>query len=181
MRLSGVNDWWDVAVDHVGGKSLIIHAEPENVAVYRQNIENLWALGTKPRPRQECISSAPDRESLGNPHVPAEQLCRPLAQDEISSSCRSWRGDDENGSNKHHGAIPLTESPVDIELRWRESESSATKFIGHYRLDLQALLSQGYIRHDSKLGNVRLQFVHDVDSIYIQHCAGQRWRVGPFV
>ena len=128
---SGLDDWWNVAVDYVGGDSSIICAEPEKVAVYLQDIENLWSLGTKPRPQQERIADALDGESLERPNPPAEQFCRPLGADEISSSCRSWRGDDEKGSYKHHGAVSLNESPPILNcagesLRFQRRGSSGT-------------------------------------------------------
>jgi hypothetical protein len=193
VRRSVLNDWWRVKVLYwevasagarsVGGESSIISdasdAASEKVAVYLKNIDNLWCLGAKARPEQEHISDAPDDESLEAADVPSAQPCRTLTSDEISSSCRRWRGDDEKGPRRHNGPIPLSESPVDIELRWRESENSTTKLIGRYRLDLNELLSQGYIRHDPKPGHVRLQFVHDGDYIYIQHRA-ERLRVGAF-
>ena len=180
VRHSGIGDWWNVDIGWVGGRNAIISAADEKVAVYLQNIDNLWSLGTKPRPEPVSPPEPLDDPSLDDDSATG-QFCRTLAPGEISSSCRRWRGDDEKGTHRHHGAIPLSESPVDIELSWRESENSATALIGRYRLDLHALLSEGYIRRDSKPGHVRLQFVHDGDDIYIQHRPEKRLRLGSFV
>lgn len=179
VKRSGLDDWWNVAVGYVGAESSIVGAASEKVAVYLQNIDNLWSLGTKARPQPESHPDPPEAIALEDGDLP--DFCRRLSPDEVSSSCRRWRGDDENGANKHHGAIPLRESPVDIELRWRETENSPTKLIGHYRLDLDTLLAEGYIRSDPKPGHVRLQFVHQGNAIYIQHRAEKRLRVGAFV
>lgn len=178
VRRSGLDDWWNVVVGYVGTECSIIDATPEKVAVYLQNIDNLWNLGTKPRPRPERLSDPTVGTVLERGDLP--DFCRRLLPDEVSSSCRRWRGDDEKGAYKHHGAIPLRESPVDIELRWRETENSPTNLIGHYRLDLDTLLAQGYIRSDPKPGHVRLQFVHQGNAIYMQHRAERRLRVGDF-
>lgn len=180
VRRTVLDDWWNVAVDYVGNEGTIINAEPEKVAVYLQNINNLWCLGIKPRPEQGCTPDAPDDSIFDSDDVAVNQFCRTLTANELSPACRRWRGDDQKGGNRHHGAIPLSESPVDIELRWRESENAATKLVGYYRLDLHALLSEGNIRRDSKPGHVRVQFVHDGDDIYIQHRADKRVRVGGF-
>jgi hypothetical protein len=179
FRHSGIGDWWNVDIAWAGDRSGIINAASEKVEVYLQNIDNLWALGTKPRPEPASPPESPDHPSLDDDSATGE-FCQILAPGEISSTFRRWCGDDEKGVHRHHGAVPLSESPVDIELSWRESENSATVLIGRYRLDLHALLSEGYIRRDSKPGHIRLQFVHDGDDIYIQHRPEKRLRVGVF-
>jgi hypothetical protein len=178
VRRSNLDDWWNVTVAYFGTESSIIGAPPEKVAVYLKNIDNLWNLGTKPRSRPDRAVTTSEIAVFEDGEPP--DLCRRLSPDEVSSSCRRWRGDDEKGAYKHHGAIPLGESPVDIELRWRETENSPTKVVGCYRLDLNALLAHGYIRSDPKPGHVRLQFIHQANDIYIQHRAERRLRVGSF-
>jgi hypothetical protein len=178
VKRSGLDDWWNVAVGYVDTENSIIGAASEKAAVYLQNIDNLWNLGPKTRPQPESIPDPIEGTVLEDGDLP--DFCRRLSPDEVSSSCRRWRGDDEKGAYKHHGAIPLRESPVDIELRWRETENSPTRLIGQYRLDLDTLLAQGYIRSDPKPGHVRLQFVHQRNAIYMQHRAERRLRVGDF-
>lgn len=178
VKRSGLGDWWNVSVGYVGAESPIIGSASDKAAVYLQNIDNLWNLGTKPRPQPEEAPDPSDGPALEDADLP--DFCRRLSSDDVSASRPRWRGDDEKGANKHHGAIPLRESPVEIELRWRETENSPTKLIGHYRLYLDTLLAQGYIRSDPKPGHVRLQFVHQGNAISIQHRAEKRLHVGDF-
>lgn len=179
VKHSSQEDFWTVTVDYVAGQNSIIAAEAEKVSIYLQNIDNLWNLGPKAR-SNERRDSAPAIQNLRKPEPSPEHICRSIAPDEVLPSCRDWRGDDEKGGHRHNGAVRLQESPLDIQLRWGESENSPTKLIGHYRLDLNTLLTEGYIRKDSKPGHVRLQFVHDDGGIYIQHRAEKRLFVGVF-
>ena len=136
VKRSGLDDWWNVAVGYVGAESSIVSAESEKVTVYLQNIDNLWNLGAKPRPQPESPPHPVQDMDLEDGDLP--DFCRRISPDEVSASCRRWRGNDEKGAYKHNGSIPLRDSPLDIELRWHEKENSPTKLIGHYRLDLDA-------------------------------------------
>jgi hypothetical protein len=109
------------------------------------------------------------------------KLCTPIAPTDLIPPFRSWCGDDEKGHNRHNGTVRLSESPLQIIVRWRRSPESSTKLVGCYRLDLDALLAEGYIRSDKTPGEVRLQFVHEGGSIYIQHLPARRLRVGCFL
>jgi len=109
------------------------------------------------------------------------KLCTPIVQTDLIPPFRSWCGDDEKGHNRHNGTVRLSESPLQIIVRWRRSLESSTKLVGCYRLDLDALLAEGYIRSDKTPGEVRLQFVHEGGSIYIQHLPARRLRVGCFL
>jgi len=107
-------------------------------------------------------------------------MCIPITEAELCPLFRRWRGDDKKGRYRHNGAVRLLESPLNIRLEWRRSPASPTKLVGCYRLDLDALLAQGYIRQDITPGEVRLQFVHEGDAIYIQSHGWRRLRVACF-
>jgi hypothetical protein len=113
--------------------------------------------------RQENVRQAQQRPPAGSRH-----LLIPLAQSKLRPKCRYWTGNDEKGHYTHHGAVPLSDSPIDMRLAWRRSSSAPTRSIGCYRLDLVALLAGDYVRKDPKPGHIRLQFVHRAGSIYIQ-------------
>jgi hypothetical protein len=103
-----------------------------------------------------------------------------VKEGEPSRGGRRWCGTDEKGRFRCNGVVRLLESPLQIRLRWRRSPGSPTKLVGHYRLDLHALLKHGYIRNDTQAGEVRLQFVHDGNSIYIQSRPSRRLKIGRF-
>jgi hypothetical protein len=110
----------------------------------------------------------------------ATMMCTLITQAELCTPFRRWCGDDKKGRYKHSAPVRLLESPLRLALHWRCSPGSPTKLVGYYRLNLSELLRQGYIRTDTKPGEVRLQFVHEGDAIYIGIHASQRLRVGDF-
>ena len=84
---------------------------------------------------------------------------------------REWNGNDERGARTHHGFVPDKDDPKDIALYWRSDEKAPRRFVGIYRLNLTALLNDGYIRNDTYDGKngFRVKFVHaDNDCIYLQ-------------
>ena len=108
VKRSGLDDWWNVAVGYVGAESSIISAESEKVTVYLQNIDNLWNLGAKPDLNQ--VLPILWKAWILKTNLP--DFCpRRISPDEVSASCRRWRGNDEKGAYKHNGAIPLRDSP----------------------------------------------------------------------
>ena len=98
---------------------------------------------------------------------PAELFSRVRSEEDLSQP-RRWNGNDRSQRN-HNGAVPLSEDPLEIILRWKKSPEHPARPVGCFRLNLRALLEAGYIRADNKLGHVRLRFFHDHDgSIYIE-------------
>lgn len=90
-----------------------------------------------------------------------------VASSDRSKPDRRWCGNDDSARN-HHGVIPLSSSPVDLELSWKASKNASAKVIGRMRLDLQALLAEGLVRREDS-ESVRVRFFHDDDGkIYIQ-------------
>ncbi len=88
--------------------------------------------------------------------------------DDLRPHRRKWTGNDANRRN-HHGAVPLDEHPFDLILRWKRAKNDTPRLVGCFRLDLHALLADGYIREDKKPKHVRLCFVHSADGgIYVQ-------------
>jgi hypothetical protein len=67
---------------------------------------------------------------------------------------------------------------MDIRLAWRRSSNAPIRSIGCYRLDLVALLAEGYVRkEDRRPGHVRLKFFHTAGDIYIQVRGGGASRI----
>ena len=92
-----------------------------------------------------------------------------LSEAQLRPGFRTWNGNDEKGRKTHHGVFKLQDSPKDLKLTWCESDISPVMPVGCYRLNLPALLKQGYVRMEPRTpGAVRLRFVHSRDAIYIQ-------------
>jgi hypothetical protein len=72
----------------------------------------------------------------------------------------------------HHAIVHLSESPLYLELLWRQSAGSQVRRVGIFCLDLSGLLRDGYIRPeavDSQHGEVRLRIFRDNDGcFYVQ-------------
>ncbi len=110
------------------------------------------------------------------------ELCRLITEAELGPTFRMWTGNDEAGHRSHHAVIP-PDASCHIALSWRESQRSAPRFVGNFRLDLGGLLEHGYIRWENRPENmVRLRFFHpEDDGIYIQaNLSGPRLPVGSF-
>jgi hypothetical protein len=111
-----------------------------------------------------------------------EGCCVRLSESDLSKNHRDWTGNDESGDYRHHGVVLLSESPLDIRLRWKSAPGAQVQLIGCYRLDLGDLLSKGFVRMEDK-DSIRLQFVHHQDrGIYIRVREDTpRLRIGEFV
>jgi hypothetical protein len=72
-----------------------------------------------------------------------------------------WVGNDDNG-NHHHGVVNIDEDPFTLHLSWKTGSEGCKYFIGTYRLNLRALLDEGYVRwEDESQGTIRLRIEHD--------------------
>jgi hypothetical protein len=80
---------------------------------------------------------------------------------------RRWtlRGDNDA---HHHGVVNLSESPLFLELWYRESAVQDPTGVGTFRLDLNKLLERGLIRREGsgRPGSVRLRIVRASDGIF---------------
>jgi hypothetical protein len=86
-------------------------------------------------------------------------------------SSRYWNGSDAKGKRTHHGFIPVDDSLIELTLGWQTDESSQSRHVGTYRLNLTELVNAGYIRTDTYHGKegFRLKFIHAENGcIYIQ-------------
>jgi hypothetical protein len=73
-----------------------------------------------------------------------------------------WVGNDKKGKNSHHGIVKIDENPFTLHLSWMTSSEGCNYFIGTYRLNLRALLDEGYVRwKDESQRTVLLRFEHD--------------------
>jgi hypothetical protein len=121
-------------------------------------------LQTKLRIKRTTDESRP--QSVSTVVMGATECCIPLSESDLRASHRSWVGNDWS-QNRHHGIIPISQSPLDIRLGWKSLPGAPVKSIGCYRLNLPALLSGGYVRQEGP-GTIRLQFVHEGNGIYIR-------------
>ncbi len=147
-------------------------------------VDGPLVIGSPPAAVRNLANTPPTAKRLkvlavrgANVQIPAETKSPliPLAESQLGPKYRKWRGTDEEGLNTHHGVVSLSESPVDMRLRWRRSSSAPTRVIGCFRLELEGLLAEGYVREeDSRPGHVRLKFVHNDndDCIYVQKDRG---------
>lgn len=83
---------------------------------------------------------------------------------------RRWVLNGDKGC--HHGRIRLDESPISLNLWFKENGLSDATEVGSFALDLHELLEGGYIRYDpvdSKGPNVRVRVVHGSNErFYVQ-------------
>ena len=84
---------------------------------------------------------------------------------------RRWTLRADNNSH-HHGVVSISESPLYLELSWRETAADPVKRVGTFRLNLPGLLQGGTIRwepKDSSGPEVRLRIVRgDGGKFYTQ-------------
>jgi len=98
-------------------------------------------------------------------------LCEIVPRIPPGVNLRSWTLREDNHAHVH-GVVCLTESPLYLNLSWRSSVAAQTKCVGSFKLDLDGLLQDGYIRHDpvdSDGPELRLRIVRGTDGLfYIQ-------------
>jgi hypothetical protein len=138
-------------------------------------------LNAAPRPPQRRI----DVPLQDDNKMVADGSCYVrLLEADLSRKHREWIGNDEKGGYVSHGKVRLSESPLDIRLKWTSAPQAQVYLIGCYRLDLRALLREGFVRLErpDEPDVVRLQFArHPDDGIYIRvQKDGPRLRVGDF-
>ncbi|MEA3470556.1 MAG: hypothetical protein U9R24_02445 [Thermodesulfobacteriota bacterium] len=108
-------------------------------------------------------------------HYPLSQfrhLASRIDQESFLYKYRRWTGNDDF-EHHYHIAIPITQKILYLNLSWKRNSSSNAQFIGIFRLDMENLLSEGYIRKDGG-DKVRLRICHGNDNIlYIQTRSGK--------
>lgn len=115
--------------------------------------------------REEIVRSPSSRAE--QVRTSSTKLFRRMAsEDDLRPGFRRWTGNDASGRH-HHGKVSLNATPLDLRLEWKNNRNSERRLVGFFRLHLDRLLKHGYIRTDAP-GSVRLRFIHDDGSIYIQ-------------
>jgi hypothetical protein len=98
-------------------------------------------------------------------------LCQRVEHAPAGVKMRRWVLNDSTNSN-HHGVVRMGESPLFLHLSWRRSARDPIQFVGVFRLNLPALLKNGYVRPEPKdtYGpEIRLRIVRARDGdFYIQ-------------
>src|SRR5450759_4067908 len=90
-----------------------------------------------------------------------------LKDSDSAAPDRRWCGNDDS-ARQHHGVVSLAESPLVLELSWRESRTAPKALVCRVRLDLPLLLHEGLVRTEDA-AHVRLRFFHDHDGqVYVQ-------------
>jgi hypothetical protein len=101
----------------------------------------------------------------------ARQLAERVEALPPDASHRRWVLRDDN-QQQYHGVVPLSERPLYVELYWKANARGREQLVGAYRLHLDELLAQGYVRRergDAPDDEVRLRFFRgDRGVVYIQ-------------
>ena len=85
---------------------------------------------------------------------------------------RQWTGNDEI-YNYYHEAVPLKNDPLYLSLSWKRKSDGPVEYIGTFKMNIEALLSKGFIRAEGEK-NVRLRICHGEDDLlYIQTKSGE--------
>src|SRR6516225_11159929 len=64
---------------------------------------------------------------------------------ESEATNREWNGRDDI-CNHYFGRVPLTERVVTLTLNWKRDKLSRPELVGRFRLDMDELVSRGYVR-----------------------------------
>ncbi len=84
---------------------------------------------------------------------------------------RRWVLRDDN-QRQYHGVVHLSQSPLFVELLWKADARSREQLVGLYRLNLPALVREGYARREREHApgdEVRIRFVRgDRGVVFIQ-------------
>lgn len=98
-------------------------------------------------------------------------LCEAVQDIPRGAAHRHWTLRADNHAH-HHNIVSLSESPLFLELHWRPTAVDSARPVGVFRLDLDGLLRDGYIRHEpagSHGSDVRVRVVRDDDgSFYVE-------------
>jgi len=109
---------------------------------------------------------------LTYPLTQFKHLVRRIEQPSFLHKHRRWVGNDDT-DHHYHIAIPYRQEPVYIHLYWKRGTPEAAEFIGTYKLSVDALLKEGYIRKDGR-DKVRVRICHGNDDLlYIQTRSGK--------
>lgn len=86
-----------------------------------------------------------------------------------SSVARRWTGNDTTNRHAchHHVVVPRKETPMLLDLYWRNSSDAPPWHVGSFRLDLVGLLAYGYIREEGTSDSVRVRIHRDGDIYYV--------------
>jgi hypothetical protein len=74
---------------------------------------------------------------------------------------RHWVIRDDNNQH-YHGVVPLSETPLFVDLRWKPAANGPEQHVGNYRLRLPELLAGDFARFEregEKGDGIRLRFV----------------------
>jgi len=97
--------------------------------------------------------------------------CR-VGQKSLVPRTRHWVGNDEIYPY-YHEAVPRTEDPLYLNLSWKKSADAPAEPVGLYRINIEALLSRGFIRAEGT-DKIRLRICHLEDGLlYIQVKSGE--------
>lgn len=84
---------------------------------------------------------------------------------------RKWTLREDNQSH-HHSVGDLEQSPLELRLSWRKTAKDPVIYVGTFSLDLEELLSGGFVRRETTRSDerkIRLRIVKEADgSFYVQ-------------
>jgi hypothetical protein len=98
-------------------------------------------------------------------------LCESVQGAPPGANIRRWTLRNDNHSH-YHNVVNISESPLYLELSWRQTATDPVRRVGIFRLNLLGLLQSGYIRWEpvnSSGPEARLRIVRAVDGqFYVQ-------------
>lgn len=96
-----------------------------------------------------------------------EEVSRRVDRVPPGAKVRRWTLREDNNAH-YHNVVYLSESPLFLELWYRESAVHNPIAVGTFRLDLKRLLDRGLIRREGggRPGSVRLRIVRPPDGLF---------------
>lgn len=110
-----------------------------------------------------------------------QNFCEAVHEIPRGAARRRWtlRADYRCAGGSHHHAkgVKLSESPLYLDLNWKRTRIGSVRRLGIFRLDLNGLLRDGFIRPESEgsyCSDVRLKiFRADDGCFYVQTRQGE--------
>ena len=101
------------------------------------------------------------------PNLSYADLARRIDAVPAGTRFREWTLRDDKFQH-YHGVVRLSESPMFLRLFWKATAGDKAQLLGTYRLNLRALLENGFVRMEyatDTTEHIRLRFVRAQDDV----------------
>lgn len=114
--------------------------------------------------------------TAGYPTPDTQHFVERLESFPADAKVARWIIRDDNNQH-YHGVVRLSESPLWIELKWKQTSTGAEQLVGRYRLSLPELLAGDFVRfeREGETGDdIRLRFYRGSGGVVFIQSRGDR-------